>query len=173
MSPRMLAISGPLKGSEFPLNAGELVIGREPSNAIWLEHSSVSRRHCMVRVGDGRCVIRDLDSRNGTFVNRVPVKERELGNGDEVRIGECVFLFLTKAPVVVDRPATPIDESEMLTRSVVLRPEDSLYLRTARLANELGERAAGRTARMARGQRGDSFAARRRDDHLSAPAVGV
>ena len=54
----------------------------------------------MVRVGDGRCVIRDLDSRNGTFVNRVPVKERELGNGDEVRLGECVFLFLTKAPVV-------------------------------------------------------------------------
>ena len=39
MSPRMLAISGPLKGSEFPLNAGELVIGREPSKAIWLERS--------------------------------------------------------------------------------------------------------------------------------------
>ena len=32
---------------------------------------------------------------------------------------------------------------------MVLGPEDSLYLRTARLANELGERAAGRTARMA------------------------
>src|SRR5439155_20918244 len=62
MNPRMLAISGPLMGSEFPLNSGELVIGREPSNAIWLEHSSVSRRHCVVRVGDGRCVIRDLDS---------------------------------------------------------------------------------------------------------------
>src|SRR3982074_2498669 len=98
MNPRMLAISGPLMGSEFPLNSGELVIGRESSNAIWLEHSSVSRRHCLVRVEQGRCAIRDLDSRNGTFVNRVPVKERALENGDEVRIGQYVFLFLTKEP---------------------------------------------------------------------------
>jgi pSer/pThr/pTyr-binding forkhead associated (FHA) protein len=50
----------------------------------------------VVRVQEGRCTILDLDSRNGTFVNRVPVKERELENGDEVRIGEYVFLFLVK-----------------------------------------------------------------------------
>src|SRR4051812_34086503 len=88
MTPRLLAISGPIKGSEFPLKSGEFAIGRESSNAIWLEHPSVSRRHCVVAVQDQRCTITDLDSRNGTFVNRIPVKRRELASGDQVQIGE-------------------------------------------------------------------------------------
>src|SRR5712675_565369 len=73
MTPRLLAISGPIKGSEFPLSPGEFTLGRESSNAIWLEHPSVSRRHCRVRVTDGSVAILDLDSRNGTFVNRIPI----------------------------------------------------------------------------------------------------
>src|SRR5713226_8072982 len=150
MSPRMLAISGPLKGSEFPLHSGEFAIGRESSNAIWLEHPSVSRRHCVVRVGDGRSTILDLDSRNGIFVNRLPVKERELENGDEVRIGEYVFLFLTKEPASAAGPPAPIDESRLLTRSIVLRPEDSRYLEWTKLAGELGGEPAGRISGIAR-----------------------
>ena len=149
MTPKLLAISGPLKGSEFPLHSGEYAIGREPSNAIWLEHSSVSRRHCTVRVAAGRYTILDIESRNGTFVNNVPVKERELENGDEVRIGEYVFLFLTKESVAVG-PAAVIDESKLLTRSIILKPEDSWYLRKASLAAELGEAAGGRAAEIAR-----------------------
>src|SRR5258707_5869742 len=101
MIPRLLSISGPIKGSEFPLNKEESTIGRESSNAIWLEHPSVSRRHCMVNVQDDRFTIFDLDSRNGTFVNRVPVKQRQLATGDEVQIGEYVFLFLTREPAEV------------------------------------------------------------------------
>jgi transcriptional regulator with GAF, ATPase, and Fis domain/pSer/pThr/pTyr-binding forkhead associated (FHA) protein len=150
MIPKLLAISGPLKGSEFPLHSGEFAIGREPSNAIWLEHSSVSRRHCAVRVQEGRYTISDIESRNGTFVNNVPVKERELENGDEVRIGEYVFLFLTRESIAVAGPPAVIDESKLLTRSIVLKPEDSRYLSPARLASELGEEAAGRTAQIAR-----------------------
>jgi len=150
MTPRLLTISGPLKGSEFPLSAGEFVIGREPSNAIWLEHSSVSRRHCLIRVADGRCAILDLDSRNGTFVNRVPVKERDLANGDEVRIGEYVFLLLTRETAAAHSPAESIDDSKLLTRSMILKPEDSRYLRPLGLAGELGVEPASKTARMAR-----------------------
>ena len=143
-------ISGPLKGSEFPLNSGEFVIGREPSNAIWLEHSSVSRRHCLIRVAEGRCAILDLDSRNGTFVNRVPVKERDLANGDEVRIGEYVFLLLTRETAAAHGPAESIDDSKLLTRSMILKPEDSRYLRPLGLAGELGVEPASKTARVAR-----------------------
>src|SRR6266581_4606736 len=109
MNPRLLTISGPLKGSEFPLNSGEFVIGREPSNAIWLEHSSVSRRHCLIRVAEGRCAILDLDSR------------------DEVRIGEYVFLLLTRETAAAHGPAESIDDSKLLTRSMILKPEDSRY----------------------------------------------
>src|SRR5947209_16325165 len=145
MIPKLLAISGPLRGSEFPLQSGEFAIGRESSNAIWLEHSSVSARNCAVRVEEGRYILSDIDSRNGTFVNNVPVKERELENGDEVRIGEYVFLFLAREPVAAPASAAPIDESKLLTRSIVLKPEDSRYLTPAKLASELGQESAGRT----------------------------
>jgi transcriptional regulator with GAF, ATPase, and Fis domain len=147
MSPRLLAISGPLAGSELPLHSGEFAIGREPSNALWLEHPSVSRRHCVIRLQEERRAILDLDSRNGTFVNRVPVKQRELENGDEVRIGEYVFLFLTKEAASAAGPEAPIDDSRQLTRSIVLKPEDSRYLTTARRAGDLEGEAAARTAR--------------------------
>ena len=113
MIPKLLAISGPLRGSEFPLQSGEFAIGRESSNAIWLEHSSVSRRHCAVRVEEGRYILSDIDSRNGTFVNNVPVKERELENGDEVRIGEYVFLFLAREPVAA--PASAASPASSVT----------------------------------------------------------
>src|SRR5260370_10918573 len=150
MTPKLLAISGPLRGCDFLLHSGEFAIGRESSNAIWLEHSSVSRRHCTVRVQAGRYAILDIDSRNGTFVNNVPVKERELENGDEVRIGEYVFLFLTKESSVAAGPAAVIDESKLLTRSIILKPEDSLYVRKASLDAELREAAGGRAADIAR-----------------------
>src|SRR4029077_5242916 len=97
----------------------------------------VSRRHCAVRVQEGRYTILDIDSRNGTFVNNVPVKERDLENGDEVRIGEYVFLFIAKESIAVARPSALIDESNLLTRSIILKPEDSRYLSPARLASEL------------------------------------
>jgi transcriptional regulator with GAF, ATPase, and Fis domain len=150
MTPKLLAISGPLKCSEFPLHSGEFAIGRDPSNAICLEHSSVSRRHCAIRVQEGRYTILDIDSRNGTVVNNVPVKERDLENGDEVRIGEYVFLFIARESIAVAQPSAPIDESNLLTRSIILKPEDSRYLSPARLASELAEDVAGRSAEIAR-----------------------
>ncbi|MFN0164965.1 MAG: sigma 54-interacting transcriptional regulator [Bryobacteraceae bacterium] len=149
MSLRLLVISGPLKGSEFPLNSGEFTVGRELSNAIRLEHFSVSRRHCAVRVQDGKCTISDLDSRNGTFVNRVPIRQRELDNGDEVRVGEYVFLFLNKDAVVGPGPTSRADESVLLTRSMVMKPEDSRYLAPSKLAGELEGGAADGAARIA------------------------
>src|SRR6266852_6387514 len=127
MRPRFVAISGPIKGSEFPLEQGVFTIGRESSNTLWLEHASVSRRHSVVSVQDERFSITDLESRNGTFVNRIPVKERELSAGDEVQIGEYVFLFLTKEPIAACG-AVLAEDSKLISRSVVLRPEDSTYL---------------------------------------------
>jgi transcriptional regulator with GAF, ATPase, and Fis domain len=148
MRPRFVAISGPIKGSEFPLEQGVFTIGRESSNTLWLEHSSVSRRHSVVSVQDERFSITDLESRNGTFVNRIPVKERELSAGDEVQIGEYVFLFLTKEPIAA-APGPP-EDSKLLTRSAVLRPEDSTYMTPGRVESELGRYPSGQTARIAR-----------------------
>ncbi len=94
VEPRLLAVRGPLKGHVIPLPQGEYWVGRQATNDLQLEDNAVSRRHCLfVRSGEG-CTLKDLDSRNGTFVTGTPVTEQQLTPGDEIRIGGSVFCFL-------------------------------------------------------------------------------
>jgi len=94
MNPRLTAIAGPLKGMVFNLTEEEVCIGRESANGLCIADSSVSRRHCRIkRDAADAFTIFDLDSLNSTFINDVPVKERELRHGDRVKIGDSLFLF--------------------------------------------------------------------------------
>jgi hypothetical protein len=89
----------------FPLLEDEYTIGREPSNKIALSDGSVSSRHARVfRTPEG-FVLEDLKSRNGTFVNGEPVKEKRLLNdNDLVRIGKVILTFnLAKDQKTVDK----------------------------------------------------------------------
>src|SRR6266700_8226702 len=92
MAGRLVAISGPLRKSEFPLGQ-QVSIGRDAGNAIRLEDPEVSPHHCSIGSQDGRLVLTDLDSSSGTFVNGIPVRQRELKSGDEVAVGNSIFLF--------------------------------------------------------------------------------
>ncbi len=95
MRPRLLVIAGPSKDMTIPLPDREATIGRDPANAVAIVDPSVSRKHCLLRrEEDGRFQIRDLESRNGTLVNGVPVKEQWLHHGDEIATGDSLFLFL-------------------------------------------------------------------------------
>ena len=95
MQPRLVAVSGPLKGSIFPLPEGASALGRASSCYVHLADSAASREHCVFRVASGRCTLRDSQSHNGTFVNGQPVAEKEILEGDQIRIGGSVFLYLT------------------------------------------------------------------------------
>jgi transcriptional regulator with GAF, ATPase, and Fis domain len=96
MDPRIVAISGELKGKEFPLDSGRISIGRDASNTIAPPDSAVSRRHCVIDWADGRAQVTDLDSHNGTLVNGIPVSRRVLMHGDVLRVGLCELVFLTE-----------------------------------------------------------------------------
>jgi DNA-binding winged helix-turn-helix (wHTH) protein len=68
---------------ELALQPGENIIGRD-----LIGTPDVSRRHACVIVRDGRVFLRDLDSKNGTFIgNRRIDGETELANGDEITFG--------------------------------------------------------------------------------------
>ena len=95
MPPRLAAISGKLKGAIFAINEETLIVGRETAANLCLADASVSRRHCKIEKNDKGCVLTDLDSLNGTFVNDLPIRTRLLDHGDRVRIGDSQFLFLT------------------------------------------------------------------------------
>jgi len=132
------------------LTAETATVGRESANTVCLDHPSISRRHCLIRTEDRRFVIVDMDSHNGTFVNGVPVKTRDLADGDEIRVGDYVFLFLMKQSIREAGLATLFDASQSSTRSRTLTREEATYLAPARVANKLEKVASAETARVAR-----------------------
>jgi Nif-specific regulatory protein len=123
IEPRLVAVRGPLKGSTFPLPEGEFWVGRQASNDLQLEDNAVSRRHCLFVRSGSECTLKDLDSRNGTFVTGTPVSEQPLRAGDEIRIGESLFCFQLDSDTVVSQKELNLSSS---TRE--LRFEQSLYL---------------------------------------------
>lgn len=94
MKPRIAAITGKLEDTVISMNEGPVLIGRQAGATLKIGNASVSRRHALIEKEGDRFVIADLGSRNGTFVNDVPVRRRELQHGDRVRIGESQFFFL-------------------------------------------------------------------------------
>ncbi len=138
MRPRLLVLSGPLKDSTIPLSEGEVTIGREASNAIAITDPSVSRKHCLLSGQDGRFLVRDLDSRNGTLVNGAAVEEQWLEHGDEIAAGDSSFLFLLQEEQT-SPPAGRVEfeEAQFTAETVVLHPRDVVYLQPDRLLREL------------------------------------
>jgi pSer/pThr/pTyr-binding forkhead associated (FHA) protein len=56
------------------LPEGEVSIGRDTSNQLYAGDGSLSRKHCVVRRAGASCTVYDLQSRNGTRVNGIPVE---------------------------------------------------------------------------------------------------
>lgn len=66
-------------------------IGRDAGVEFRIEHPSISRHHCQVRIRDGIVRIRDLGSRNGTIINGRRIEESILREGDVLQLGSCRF----------------------------------------------------------------------------------
>jgi Nif-specific regulatory protein len=141
LRPRLLVIAGPSKDSTIPLPDGEAALGRDPTNAVALADASVSRKHCLLRrEEDGRFQIKDLDSRNGTLVNGLAVKEHWLRHGDEIATGDSVFLFLVEdedEDQAVPASRVEFDDSQPTAETKVIHPREVLYLQPDRLLREL------------------------------------
>ena len=71
-----------------------MTIGRSPDSDVFLDDVTVSRRHAEFRRGASGWSIRDVDSLNGTYVNRMRVDDHQLRGGDELQIGKFRFVFL-------------------------------------------------------------------------------
>lgn len=79
---------------QIVLLAGENVIGRAPDARILVDLARVSRRHARIVVTDGRAVLEDLGSKNGTFLRGERLTQpRELADGDEIWAGSLVLVF--------------------------------------------------------------------------------
>ena len=90
VAPCVLVCSGRL----YPLAEGENVLGREGDAASWFDSTSVSRRHARIVVTDGKALLEDLASKNGTFLGDVRVSAPvPLEDGAEIRLGSLRVTF--------------------------------------------------------------------------------
>ena len=88
-------MAGPGSGNLYPIDRPRVVIGRAGAGAaLQLDDPEVSREHAALECRDQRVFLRDLGSRNGTFVNEREVKELPLSHGSEFRLGRTRLLLM-------------------------------------------------------------------------------
>jgi pSer/pThr/pTyr-binding forkhead associated (FHA) protein len=97
MELKLIVLAGAKQGLEIPLKKDKFLIGRAKECSLRAGSEAISRRHCaFVRKDDGRWTVRDLGSRNGTYVNDTRIGEEvALAVGDEVRVGPLKFRIAT------------------------------------------------------------------------------
>lgn len=92
----LVCIDGPLSGQEFEIPPGGLIVGRE--GHVRVPDEFLSRKHFEVAPdSDGTIRVRDLGSRNGTFLNTLPAQNTKVHSGDEIRAGNNRFRIEQRA----------------------------------------------------------------------------
>jgi predicted component of type VI protein secretion system len=99
---------GKASGTAIPITLSQFLIGRDPQCQLRPASPLISKRHCAVLVKGGKVFLRDFGSTNGSFVNDEPVQsERQLANGDVLKIGPLQFRVQLEATAPVDKPTPP------------------------------------------------------------------
>jgi hypothetical protein len=106
MRAKLIVERGDTPGTEFSVTGSECTIGRwDADNGVFPDvdldahdqEAKVSRRHARIRLIEGRYMIEDLGSTNGTYVNRgrrlLPGNPHVLNDGDEVIVGKTFMRF--------------------------------------------------------------------------------
>jgi len=145
--------TGTDKGKKYSIESDSLVLGRDSDCEVQVLDQGVSRRHSEIfRIGE-MFFIRDLESRNHTYVNEKDVSEEILRIGDHIRIGNTVLVFEDRIAQLRDssRIVPPEIEADLAavvdpTSTITLRatkvfptknPEDDKATREARNLNVL------------------------------------
>jgi pSer/pThr/pTyr-binding forkhead associated (FHA) protein len=93
-------LDGADRGRVFENLSTPLTIGREEGNTVQLNDERISRFHIKIQEDQGKLVLTDLESTNGTRVNGEDVQLRILQYGDVISIGRSVLLYGTKEQIV-------------------------------------------------------------------------
>lgn len=104
---RAVGVLTPVVGflsSSIKLSAEETILGRSRQASVCIADESVSRRHARIVQCGEDFILEDLDSRNGTFLDGMPIVSCILRTGDEIQIGRNLFYF--------DRLLEPVGRGE-------------------------------------------------------------
>lgn len=140
----LVALAGPLQNSSFALDLPESTIGRDSSNWLCLKDPLLSRQHCVIDAKDNLFVIRDLDSRNGIYLNGVPTRQHVLSHGDQIEVGSSLFVFLTHEAIPSELALSQqVETTDFLAKSTLrLQTVDGIYLNREKIVGMLPPTAA-------------------------------
>ena len=118
--PYLVVSGGIWDGLTIELTTRPRVIGRSTNSDIIIEDPTVSRRHALIIETPRGVALRDLHSRNGTYVNdrRIGSKERLLKNGDRIRLAASKISLVVRqeeASHVASNGDSPDHEREAAT----------------------------------------------------------
>jgi signal transduction histidine kinase len=140
--PSIQVIEGPDKGRSFDVSETEALIGRR-NGVVPLTDSTVSRRHARVLRDNGRWLLEDLGSANGTFLNGTRLaRPMAVHGGDQIRCGTTLLIFGGELSDNIQAPVDLDAEEERLDAAVVATipsNEDSVIIPTP----EAGRQAIG------------------------------
>jgi hypothetical protein len=103
----LLMVEGETPGRRIYVEGPVLLMGRDETCDLVIDDRQVSRYHASISIEQDRHVLRDLDSKNGTFVNGRQIEgPHTLQDGDEIQIAYCCKLTFVgadaTAPVILD-----------------------------------------------------------------------
>jgi two-component system, NtrC family, response regulator HydG len=133
MSAELIVVNGPLAGTRYSLDKGEILLGRAPNSSVVLSEPDVAWRHCQIRQHGDRFTIADLRSSAGTYVNGMRSAERWLEDRDQIGVGKTILMFRSN-DAVAEEPIPAAGE----TKPVLLTACSLLFLFRALAAN-IGE----------------------------------
>lgn len=90
----LIRAGGGREGEAIALTTDVLTIGRSPHSDIFLDDVTVSRHHARVIRDESGFLVEDLNSLNGTYVNRRRIERHRLADADELQIGKFKLAFL-------------------------------------------------------------------------------
>ncbi|MDO5534422.1 MAG: FHA domain-containing protein [Propionibacteriaceae bacterium] len=95
----LAVVRGPNVGATYILDQETVTVGRHPQSDIFLDDVTVSRHHARFTERGGHTWVADLNSLNGTYVNRTLIDgEVALRSGDEVQIGKFRLVYMVARP---------------------------------------------------------------------------
>jgi len=116
---RLVVITKGVSASPLELGGAWVTIGRADGNSFQVVETSVSGRHCEVRLQGEELLVRDLLSTNGTFVDGQKISEAKLKLGQVLRVGDVDVRFESTSPQT-DMPGTSFISKMLVMNSAAL-----------------------------------------------------
>lgn len=128
---KLRVLAGAKTGTEIPLKKSKFIIGRASDCTLRAGSDAISRHHCVLLRDGSNVSVRDLGSRNGTYVNDEKItKETQLSSGDTFSAGPLKFVFETTADIDREKKPKVKDVAEAVARTAengAKQREDSVH----------------------------------------------